>query len=292
MDDFTRYKNELKSWYEGVKGKDSSAALLTPSQAKLRNLCVAICRKGNSQDLTIFRNFLKFDYSENASKRLKEETDKFKPIARFLKGESELTDLDAVEMLAVLINYPNRPFSSFRKQDGLRDEAHLSETFDSLTDEIAKNPEPPAPTKEISPVVVVSDNKDDGKNWWQRHQNKVFGFSAMGIIAFTIPNLSWFKKDCMQWQKNHYERMACEFSGDASVIVFDSAQFNIKKFKAHPRTQFFKGGKPIVWYLKHDGTYDFFTAPGYHPLLPQKDLLPVSRHIAMGVVSGEIQSSD
>lgn len=146
------------------------------------------------------------------------------------------------------------------------------------------NPKNPNPEKTSPPKP---------KTWLQKHGLKV-------LAVWTIAGLTWtsIEQDkaaqtaCMQWQKDHYERVACESSGDASVIAYDSLQFKVRKFKANAQTQFFEAGKPKVWYLKHNNHYDFFTAPGYHPLQPEKILDPISRYIALRVVSGEIQSSE
>jgi hypothetical protein len=96
------YKSAVKLKYEFEKIGSHSSFLLNPSGAKLRKLCGELFTNNTrTDDLKCFSTFFQFDFSLNCSNKLKEQTDKFRPIETFFKGETDLTDIEAVNIAAI-----------------------------------------------------------------------------------------------------------------------------------------------------------------------------------------------
>ncbi len=279
MDDFSFYKSVLRKWYDEVKNGENAMYLSMPAQARLRNLCVEICRKGNHQDLITFRNFLGFEFDESQPNKIRKETDKFRPIVRFMLNQSSLADMESVEMLAMLIGFEYRPFKVF-----LANKEKFGETPQDLVAPVGP------PTKSITDTIVEEPPfPQTGFSKWKLAA--IAGIVLIvGTLIITLPSLN--DGDCMEWKGDHYERVECEAqAGVNSVKLFSDSQFPMRKIRVSAKTVFFRKEEPIVWYLKHDGQYDFFDRPGFHPVLEGKRLNPVSKYIAMEVVDGSIKSS-
>jgi hypothetical protein len=78
------YKAAVKLKYECEKIGSYSSFLLNPSRAKLRKLCGELfMNNASTDDLKSFSAFFQFDFSLNCSNRLKDQTDKLRPIETF-----------------------------------------------------------------------------------------------------------------------------------------------------------------------------------------------------------------
>ncbi|NUY79675.1 hypothetical protein HUK80_02110 [Flavobacterium sp. MAH-1] len=299
MDDFILYKTELKKWYHHVKNGVDSRFLLMPAQAKLRNLCIQICRNGKTQDLIGFRNFLGFDFDPNAINKIKERTEDFKKIARFLKDKSVLADPEPVEMLAVLIDFPYRPYQKF-----LENKDRLEDLYTSGPPEVdVPFPEVKIDTeskeeggidktekkkkKKKYPIIFIFSNEGRAqiREWGKAHKKRIAAVAGTILILGTgfYGTKLYHQKAIIRWNKDHYE-----IASDGKVSsqwdqigLMDTAQFKVRRIRVYDTTTFFKKGKPIIWYSRNNG-YEFFNHPGYHPV-SRENLKPVSQRIATNV---------
>ncbi len=120
---------------------------------------------------------------------------------------------------------------------------------------------------------------------WQKRLGKttivtVLIFCSIGGVMY----FALFKKHCMQWSSDHYERVSCDLDakglGSFNVVEpFDKTVFDLKKIKVCDTTPFFdKNGEAIVWYGKTANGIDFFNGHGRHPE-NNSPLKPVTRYI-------------
>jgi len=104
---------------------------------------------------------------------------------------------------------------------------------------------------------------------------RVMGRVAMLVLlllgTFYMVNQEFFpKKECMQWQKDHYETVDCSgvnqgiFSQN-EIMPIDESTINLKKIEVNKQTLFFKKGKPLVWYSKAKGKLSYFNSFGINP---------------------------
>ena len=102
------------------------------------------------------------------------------------------------------------------------------------------------------------------------------------LSAYFIKDVFFPKKECMQWQTDHYEAVDCNSSnpgtGANDIIPFDEDEFKLKKIEVTKKTPFFKNKKPLVWYCKQDNKVEFFNSEGHHPGT-HKQLKPISKYM-------------
>lgn len=270
QNDLEAYKKALKQQYKEEKEGIYAGYLEQPSRANLRNLCVERMKGNTNQDdLLAFKIFLGFEFKEDTLNRLKSETDRFRALENFLVGKTETNDLKSLNLIAILLDYHPRPFQKFAKQ-------HPAEaTVQSRT--IIKK----TATNELpSPTTVTYFKRKKTRNLL------VLLAAIIGLLSagYTAIDILVPKKECMQWQNNHYQEIACssqsnKANSEAPIIPYDQLNANLKQIKVNEGTTFFKGGKAVVYYCKKNRKeVEFFNQPGFHPLT-NKPLHPITKYM-------------
>ncbi|WP_289661922.1 hypothetical protein [Flavobacterium panacagri] len=109
-----KYKKAIRNKYEKEKGGQYFDYLYKPSRGKLRDLCWLIFENNPTKDdLNVFSNFLSLDFDHTKKNKFKEKKDKFRPIETFFKGETDLSNIDAINMAAIMVDFESRPFKKF-----------------------------------------------------------------------------------------------------------------------------------------------------------------------------------
>lgn len=278
------YKIGVKAKYEIEKRGAYSSFLIGPSRARLRSLCLEIFKSGQDQnDLNVFSSFFKFDYTPSCSSKLKGQTDKFRPIETFFKGETDLTDIEAVNIAAILVDFTPRPYLKFSKQQAFKKEKPPITSIENIDT---------ADVFGVSTIVkgigIIADQSIQPSTLAKK-ELRIFHKRLVipGLIVFVM--LSGFgyvllpKKECMQWQKDHYEAVDCETkSVDIlnlySTMPLNKNMLNFRKIKICDTTTFFKNNKPILWYCKTENHLDFFNGPGLNPE-NEKPLKPITQYM-------------
>lgn len=269
---FEDFKRAVKAKYEIEKESNYSDFLLNPSRAKLRNLCLELFKNNNNQnDLIVFSSFFKFDYTPSSSGKLKEQTDKFRPIETFFKGETDLMDSEAVNMAAILVDFQPRPLLKFLKGDCLvtNEEPVLREPTADVNGAIQR-------TEAIAPV-----NKSTKISY--KTILTIVILVATLMIGFGISHFVFQKKQCMQWSEDHYEMVDCDlkvdgFSSLNNIEPFEESKASLHKIEMCDSTECFKNGQAIIWYAKTASGIEFFNTHGRHPE-NNKPLKPVTQYI-------------
>lgn len=301
------YKKALKEYYKDKKDRENDYTLLNPTPAGLRDLFMYQMEKSTTaSDIDTFEQFFGFSYERNAVNKIKGEIDKFRPIVNFLKDKSDLTEVKRLNALAVLLDYPNRPFNKF---------SHLQKKVPLVNEaESKKHVEKPA---DFSDILVQDDFEKDeiGSNEEEKQEvqnepivfdgiavvteevsikkQKNIPFKKIGIIGIVsiLIGISLFMnssnfatKECMVWKGEKYEAVDCNETVNSfaqTTLPKDNqliAEF--RKMKVDTKTSFFdKKGNPKIWYIKNpNGTLEFYNQPGLQPETG-KTLRPVSRYI-------------
>lgn len=290
------YKEAIKAKYEEEKSGDYASFLINPSRAKLRGLCIILFTENStSDDLRIFRNFFGFDFKDGISPKLKKETDKFRPLETFFKGETDLTDISGIDLAAILVRYNKRPIHRFLKETGATLVIKKEEPSYSILDNDNSASQEERNETAITKTIAVFDNtikpKVSTTAILAQIQNKaisvkqigkilmlliIFLVSAYGAQQFISP-----KKECMQWQKDHYELVDCSIAGLGimnEIKPTAEEELKLKKIEVSMQTRFFQKNKAIVWYCKNNGKQEYFNSAGFHPE-NGKPLKPISRYI-------------
>ena len=272
-----RYKEAIKAKFEEEKKGIYSSFLISPSRAKLRRLCEEKLKTStNTDDLNNFKFIFGFDFDASNKNKLQANTDKFRPIETFLKGETDLTDLNAINLAAMLVDFSPRPFGLYAYRDDFNNNSS-QDLIDNTTPKNSKD--------EQTHLEIVSKKTHKlNRNLKKKITIGLLSLIGLGSIGFTVKNTLFKNKECMQWEKNHYEIVDCQsnnsqgFMSQSEIIPFDGNQSKLIKIEVSDTTTFFKNGKSLYWYCKVNGKPEFFNTHGVHPE-SGKALRQVSQYI-------------
>ncbi|CAM3453789.1 hypothetical protein [Flavobacterium chungbukense] len=309
------YKKAVKEKYEEAKNGDDFFFLNAPTRGKLNKLCWEKFTNNNmhSNDLNVFNSLLGISFDINSQKKFKKETNPFRPIENFFKGETDPDKIEVVDMAAILVDFQPRPFNKFRKQIDDEDleiynelknntkpnvEIDLGNLIDEVEEEFTDseididNKEPDQiqseelesvqgeelkKTRTAISTFVKMDNKPKS--------NKL-KYLAIGAVLFglgLIIYLTLSQKDCIQWSGDHYEEVSCDLKIQGigtfnSPEPYDERIINLRRIKVCDTSTFFKNEKAVVWYAKVGEKVEFFNTHGNHPE-NGKALKPVTKYI-------------
>lgn len=263
---FEDYKKAILTAYEISKTGKNSHYLLDPTPANLKKMASELCTSLSPKDEQAFSIFFNFKQETDSKSKavLLSDTDKFRPLSKFLKSKTNLQENAAADIVAVLVNYEHRPFVRFR-------EIILEKKDNAGSPKFVSN-EKTGDQSELGPKI-------------KRPKIVVIAMllMIMGLSAFAI-NKS-FEKKCMVWKGDHYEKISCEPDEKQSIIQdvylepINSEKLEyFRKINVNHNTIFFKNGKPVVWYVKQNKQCEFFSAPGIHPI-SKKSLREVTPYI-------------
>ena len=265
---FKDYKKAIKKQYEIVKKDDVSGILANPSPAQIRNLSLIILDKGISRkEEELLRLFFGTKENESLKKSIENcNVDKFRPVISFLKDETDSENSIRIEMSALLIDFKPRPYSVFSNTDDL--ELITSTSENQLMSNFVKDVEVTNNPSDLNKNGVVKTKS----NTVPKKRIAIGLFSLVGAfsIAYTIKDMIFPNKECMEWKEDHYEMIDCQseqvgFTNTKIIKPYDKIEFGRKELTVCDTIKFFKGDKPVVWYSKKDNVVQFFNMDGENP---------------------------
>jgi hypothetical protein len=267
------YKKAIRAQYQiEIEGKYSSF-LMTPSRAKLRQLCEERLKESNDEeDKASFNLVFGFEYVAGNRNKLQNQTDKFRPIETFLKGETDLSDIETINIAALLVDFKPRPFRFFAaKQKGI-------ETIEELT--VVKGDKN---EENQNHIVIIPTKSEEKKNWKKKIGIGVLSVAGLFSVGYTAKDLIIEEKECMQWQTDHYEYIDCNSSTSQEILEIpvepaDESKAKLRKIEVTETTTFFVNDKPVIWYSKVNGKPEFFNTHGFHPVTG-KPLKPITKYM-------------
>jgi len=295
-DIFIDYKNLVFRDYQQKKLRNViSLDLIKPTPASIKSACKAACElRFNRKDencLTLF--FGKQEDKAGYAKAITRiETDKFKPLANFLKGKTSDTEEKNIELLAWLIDFEQRPYEFgkvyvIKTNDGTVVQEETKEEMEDQVNEedLSMTTQVHQPVTELLPMtttLVVSRRKLDYK---KAGVLAIILILLLGVGSYFVlrpkENASIYLTGagkCMYWNVDHYEAIACIPKTGYNIVPLDSAKFTGFKKITTPDT-ITLDALGHVWYSKRRGELEFFTTDGYHPIEPQLRLKPISIYI-------------
>lgn len=273
MNTLNAYKKAVKTKYETAKAGKFSDYLINPSPAKIKKLCALLFEINmDLVDKGIFDRFFNFEEKENKIKQIENfDTDKFRPFVNFLIKNTDITQIESLNLIAVLVDFSPRPYVKFRNGD-----------YDD-SNEIVK----------ISGDKRKLNSTDftQGLESVKRVSLKskviigFFGLLLFASLGFSFKSICFPDKNGMIWVENHYEAVVYETVNNKDNVK-PINQFELdyfRKIKVCDTTTFFKNGShdlPMVWYGKEPitGKYEYFSQPGLHPITG-KTLKKISPYI-------------
>ncbi|MFC6876844.1 hypothetical protein [Flavobacterium myungsuense] len=272
---YENYTEAIKAQYDEVKEGMYASFLLQPTPAQLRNLCVMLLDHGLSKaDEGIFTLFFQVKEGENLRRSIENfDVEKFKAVKNFLTGKNTKTNPNSLNLIAVLVNFNSRPFSKFIQQGAtvVKKTAMEVSIQEEESREIIKQ-------EYFQENVILHQKKPKARSI-------AIGVGVIGLIvgSFGIKKEYFPDKECVQWNKDHYEEVVCEgskigFADVNPIIEGQESLLDFKKIEVSDTTTFFKNKQPVIWYCKQDGKCEYFNAPGLHPE-SGKTLKPISKYI-------------
>ncbi|MCR4032404.1 MULTISPECIES: hypothetical protein [Flavobacterium] len=309
------YKNAVKKKYEEVKNGDDHVYLNAPTRGKLNKLCWEIfeTKPVSTDDKVVFNTLLGFPFDLNTKNKFKSNTNQFRPIETFLKGETDPDKIEVVDLAAILVDFQFRPFNKFRRQIDPEDlklieelrspiipdieicneslghneegESNIdSETIPDAEESAQIEREESEPTEsdeieQLPTTITTFVNMDNPKSNIFRYLAIGAVFLGLGLIIYLVLP----KKECIQWSGDHYEEVSCDLKIEGigtfnSPEPYDERIINLRRIKVCDTTVFFKNEKAIVWYAKVGDSVEFFNTHGNHPE-NGRALRPVTQYI-------------
>ncbi len=285
------YLNAIVKYCECGVSEGRWKELNRPTPGKIKRLCLSRVKSGLSKsDEEFLEKFFEDSNVIDFARKVKNELDRFKPLANFLKNETEKPSDKTLEFLGWLIEFPDRPYNPKFDYPG---------KYPSSTKTVSRihSAEPSAGTltREEDRIKVVAETKEP-----EGTLKKIFAFFsdlpkrksiAAGLLFATIGSGAFFTQQaivggkktasgqCMYWNGTKYVLTSCEpKGGDTLVIAADYDKLeNFELITRKDTLTSWAVGK--FWYLKKDNQIEVFTARGTHPLYPEKSLRKLSKYM-------------
>ncbi|WP_430613966.1 hypothetical protein [Flavobacterium sp. JP2137] len=334
MNKFTSadYIKAVKMAIEKAKSGPDAGLWLNASPAQLRNWCQQVYwtleRESDRRQFELFfqlsRVAGKSDRIDSAFRQF--QLGKLKAVRNFIRGSSEKPNPTIVELLAVLADFENRPYSNFRKVGGgsavalaiapiapiapaavSEEEVVVGDDWEGKEEVFLEAldhkeegvDEGQSTTAEANRGAAVEEPLLLKADWNRSLGSKNWMINALILSVVLVGGMVIYKygveePSCMFWKDNHYEVIDCNSRalGFASyrklVPVQEHLLRHFQKLEVGAETVFFKNGKAIIWYGKNDqGVYEYFSYGGEHPETG-KHLKPVTRyHVNKYILAAE-----
>lgn len=259
---FETYLIEIKAKYDIEKKGNYSTFLNNPTPASIRNLCIELFKSSESNiDNGILKHFFNLKGDEKDKSIIENfDIDKFRPICHFYKGKTETPKYDIVDLMALLVGFDSRPLSKYLKEDS-------KQQFEPKKQTKEKELEDKSIVGFHSPRTIIN-KLYESPIWIMKNLKGVLLGCLTVLLLFFIISYFFKEKECMQWQKDHYELVDCDIKGLMSfseIIPKDAYQLQLKKIEVDTNTIFFRGKEAIVFYCKVNDEPEFFNQLGKHP---------------------------
>jgi len=277
------YQKEVLEKYKKRKGGELSTYLLKPTPRLIKQACILLLdRRVSAADRHILNCFFQFRNEENKLREIQDfDNNRFRPIVNFLKGKAQTTSSENIELISWLIDFQPRPLQEYLKSDSSisEEEPEKLEIFDEPNDEKEKKKQ----EEEKRRFEKLNRKEEEKEKRSRRWRNIIIFISvAFGITMLILGVQRWssyFPKNssddfgCMTWADSLYVVVSCD-KGPLSkygtqVKPLDKRELkNMRSVAVTAAYDFFTAtGKPRIWYYKNDeNRYEYFTAPGLHPV--------------------------
>lgn len=255
----------LATYHELNIARQLSTELENPTPARLKRYCLQLLAERPAMtDEPVLRMFFgplrEGDQLEDAIRRF--DIDRFRPLIRFLNGETGDTDEKNIKLLAWLIDFEPRPYERWREN------RRAPETE-------SEKGEQPGGGIVVDPPASPSPSRPTNK------MKKWAGWVALVASALVAVYL-WHRPSepqCMYWHEDRYLAVDCaqDIAGANAIARDNHLLENFRKITNTDTLTLDHVNR--VWYSKIDNVVEFFTAPGMHPVRPDRSLKAATAYI-------------
>lgn len=273
-DKLNLYKEVVVNAYfqKRAKGEDDWLNRLT--RDRIRRQCSQKIENGlERRDERTLHRFLEMDLTDADYLTAIRDTDgdDFQGFKNFLDNPGIKTSQENVELLAWLIDFPDRPYSKYL--DAGKDRPDISEEEEVVPPTTDQDEETRQPQKSTPPEIRPTPPPVNRKVWrW-----------LLGPAGLLIGALVWWllpqDNKCMYWDNDHYVATSCSVPRlDTPLIAFDGAK--LRGFRRIKRVDTLTGySVGRLWWARVGDSIEVFTAEGRHPLHPDKKLKKVTDYV-------------
>ena len=261
-----RYSPVLADFDQKLAARLLPPELVSRTRRSLKAHSINVCaQRFDPKDDLLLRSF--FGAKEDAAAYMKAiknlSAEVFRTLHNFLNDRSIKTDFNNIGLLAWLIDFQPRPYHP------------------NLTGPV-RPVEPPVKPPVKPGKGPTGPDDDDGPV--PESKRKIIFYvlifvmlvlTGYFIITHQTQRITGLE-GCMIWTGDHYKQVSCGHGSEngAQAIGLDSTLFyNFKRITEDTLTAASLGK---VWYIKIDGSAEFYTAPGLHPIHTDRRLLPVT----------------
>lgn len=299
---FSDYIAQVINFYNQKKTEGSiSLNLQHPTPAKLKRECLIVFEIRRAKaDLEILKQYFGNQEDEEAYELAirKADTDRFKPLTKFLRGEIRSTEDKNIILLSWLIDFSPRPYrpgyQSENRDNNIEKAAQGKELSINLEDvrvmekfEVLKPLEDPASTTGMGTYRLPIPEFE--KHYL--HKYKKYGLVGLALLVLGAVSLSSDKilmtsvkslfsnPQCMYWTEDHYVSVECDQKiPNVQVIALEPFKLNHFK-KITRRDTLTERDINKVWYASVNKQIEFYTTEGNDPREPGRRLRPMSKYI-------------
>lgn len=301
------YRKAILEKYLLEKKGELSSYFFEPTPGLIKEACIIIYDKRRTrEDIKILRSFFKPKREENILSAIeKVDIDKFRPVVKFLKEGSTTPKRHSLELASWLVDFEPRPFIKYIHWNGKEKERMV------IIDDDRNLQNPEGENVEERKLAEEKERLEKKKGWRKIKRKWIITIAisvAFGAILMTTPLLKEliFKpappiiknEGCMTWADSVYIKISCDQGplskyGNAVKPMDRMELKNMKKVKVNAAYRFFtEDDEPLIWYSKNkDDTYEYFTAPGYHPISGET-LRKITPHIIQTYVPIHLDQKD
>ena len=278
------YASSIRSKY--LNDKESvkvPSEIMKLTRANIKKLVLNLFDVGlSNDDQRVLSNFFDVKHQDTLRRKIKSiDSDRFRPICEYLRGnQGSLQSHDAVELMAVLLDFKPRPYRKYLKEEITNGATGIIED---------ENETQVSYPKEANDDIKVKPKRKGLFHWVStasaQEKWKIIG---AGVIVITLiifsskqvlsNNMRW-----MVWDQDHYVEVKLDFDqydiGQLKIYKQERID-HFKRILVDCNTAFFdNSGAPQIWYGKNaEKTLEFFTSYGLHPETG-KTLKPITTYM-------------
>jgi len=274
---FADYKSlVVQDYKEKRKLNTLPPALVRPSPAKLRAVCMMICEERfNIKDLPTLRTF--FGVCNDKASCLEAidrfNTGKFKALGNFLEGKTSTPDDKIVELLAWLIDFTPRPHEFGRVYSI---DIQASDEVEPVTiHQVESEPALPPPPQEVvamEPAQVAPRTPLIYKAATPIGKKRAIILAAFTAAICFAGIYLWLNgkapgsNACMFWTGDHYQPVGCNEASE-NVLVRQLDSVKIARFRKITRPDTItEAALGSIWCVRYNNVYECYTDTGWHPI--------------------------
>lgn len=265
----------LQAYHAKRENNELPAALERPTPARLRDSSLrAWTARPLAKDREVVAAFFDAPATdegiESGIRRF--DTEKFKPLINYLKGDTTKTHEKNIKFLAWLLDFEPRPYRAWQQQAGLPR---------ADDDAIASTPVIISEREQIESTdhPAVAMRRSGSRRFTLQRAAWLAGIFAVawGVLFFVLGQGT---KQCMYWNEDRYVATRCADDGGTGSLRIALDRQQLRDFKKIMRPDTLaRAHVGKVWYSKIDNTVEFFTGPGFHPVHRDRSLRAATAHI-------------